>query len=114
MRGTHPHRLRFVALFLGIVVSFPQNLAPASSRMLYGTVTNDREPIRGAVVQLENCATLAVRSYITREDGRYHFSGLEHDVEYRVWAKRGDLRSPKKTLSQFNEKDSVRIDLILE
>jgi hypothetical protein len=66
------------------------------------------------VVQLENCATLEVRSYITQKDGQYHFSGLKYDVEYQVWAKRGDRHSPRKTVSQFNEKPSVSIDLMLE
>jgi hypothetical protein len=110
-------RLRFLglaALFLSLELVCVQNLAPASNRTLQGIVTNDREPIRGAVVQLENRATLEVRSYITQRDGQYHFSGLMPDVDYDVWAKRGDKRSPKKTLSQFNEKSSVRIDLILE
>jgi hypothetical protein len=107
-------RLRTVALLLGLAISCVQTLEPATNRLLQGTVTNDGEPIRGAVVQLENRATMEIRSYITQQDGQYHFSGLKYDVDYDVWAKRGDKRSPKKTLSQFNEKDSIRIDLILE
>jgi hypothetical protein len=115
----HPVRsglrhLPLVALILGVAILRAEYLAPAANRMLQGTVTNDGEPIRGAVVLLENRATLEVRSYITQQDCQYHFSGLNYDVDYDVWAKRGDKRSPKKTLSQFNEKTVVRIDLILE
>lgn len=107
-------RLRAVALLLGLAISCVQTLAPDTSRLLQGAVTNDGEPIRGAVVLLENRATLEIRSYITQQDGQYHFSGLKYDVDYDVWAKHGDKRSSRKTLSQFNERSFVRIDLILE
>jgi hypothetical protein len=107
-------RLPLVALIIGLAIFCAGNLAPAANRMLHGTVTNDGEPIRGAVVLLENRATLEVRSYITQQDGQYRFSGLKYDVDYDVWAKRGEKRSPKKNLSQFNAKDSVKIDLILD
>jgi len=91
-----------------------QNLVPAETRTVHGTVTNDGELIRGAVVQIENRATLQLRSYITQQDGEYHFANLQLDVDYDVWAKRGDRESKRQTLSQFNSKKLVRIDLVLE
>ena len=106
--------LRCAVLFLCLGVFCVQDLAPATGRTLRGTVTNDGEPMRGAVVQLENIATMEIRSYITQQDGQYHFSGLWSNVDYQVWARRANLHSVKKTLSQFNEKSSVRIDLILK
>jgi hypothetical protein len=102
-----------VALFLCIGIPWAHELA-AANRTLRGMVMNDGEPIRGAVVQLETCATLEIRTFITQNDGQYHFSGLTYGVDYQVWAKRGDRESRKKTLSQFNEQPSVTIDLILE
>jgi hypothetical protein len=91
-----------------------QNLVPAETRTVQGTVTNDGELIRGAVVQIENRATLQLRSYITQQDGEYHFANLQLDVDYDVWAKRGGKESKRQTLSQFNSKKVVRIDLVLE
>jgi hypothetical protein len=112
--------MKLAVLFLCVAASCAPNLSSAPSRSLDGTVTNDGEPIKGAVVQLENRATLEIRSYITQQDGQYHFAGLRFDVDYQVWAQRGDRgsqdyrRSQRKTLSQFNSKASVRIDLALE
>jgi len=115
----HPPRsklewLAFATLFLCCGIVWVQDLAPATDRTLRGTVTNDGEPMKGAVVQLENCATLEVRSYFTQQDGQYHFSGLRYGVDYQVWARRGDRQSGKMILSQFNEKSTVRIELILK
>jgi hypothetical protein len=91
-----------------------QILSPVETRTLSGIVTNDGEPIKGAVVQIENCATLQLRSFITQQDGGYHFAGLLFDVDYQVWAKRGAMESKRKTLSQFNGKKDVKIDLVLQ
>jgi hypothetical protein len=103
-----------VAVLLCVGVLLTQDPAAAADRALRGTVTNDGEPMRGVVVQLENCATLQIRTYITQKDGQYHFSGLMYGVDYEVWAKRGNQQSKRKILSQFNENRLVTIDLILE
>jgi hypothetical protein len=46
----------------------------ANSRSVQGLVTGpDDKPIAGAVVQLKDTRSLQVRSFITQEDGAYHF-----------------------------------------
>jgi uncharacterized protein YlaN (UPF0358 family) len=86
----------------------------AQTRVLRGSVTDGREPVRGAVVKLEDLTTLQVRSYITQRDGKYHFAGLSTDVDYQVWATREDKQSGKKILSKFNTSAQPIIDLKLE
>ena len=41
-------------------------------------------------MQLKDMRTLQVRSYITLDDGQYHFSGLRIDVDYELSAKSGE------------------------
>lgn len=106
--------MKMSARLLLLMVLCVPILSPVETRTVSGIVTNDGEPIRGAVVQIENCATLQLRSYITQQDGAYHFAGLLFDVDYQVWAKRGTLESKRKTLSQFDGKKEVKIDLVLQ
>ena len=84
------------------------------SRFLYGTVKDGVEPVRGAVVQLENLQTLEVRSYVTQKDGEYHFTGLNPDTDYQVWARRDDKESGKKMVSKFDSAARVKVDLALK
>jgi|SRR5580704_15488710 hypothetical protein len=106
--------MRIVVLLFCFAMLSVQSLVPAETRTVEGTVINNGEPIRGAVVQIENRATLQLRSYVTQQDGAYHFAGLPLDAEYQIWAKRGDMESKKQTVSQFNSKKLVKIDLVLE
>ncbi len=81
----------------------------AKLRSLMGLVVDAQEqPASGAVVQLKDMRTLQVRSFITQNDGQYHFSGLRPDIDYQVTAKFGDLTAAPRTLSIFdNRKEAV-------
>jgi hypothetical protein len=82
------------------------------SRSVSGTVRDkDGEPVRGAAVQIEDMLTLNIRSYITHKRGRYHFDGLYTNVDYRLWVERHDVFGPEKTLSRFDTRKKVMIDL---
>jgi hypothetical protein len=66
------------------------------------------EPANGAVVQLKDMRTLAVRSFITQGDGQYHFSGLRPDIDYQLTVKFGDMTAAPRTLSIFdNRKEAI-------
>lgn len=67
----------------------------------------------GTVVQCENTVTLNVQSYITREDGDYSFRDLSSDVDFVLRAHYKRWWSKPVTLSKFNEKRQVRIDLVI-
>ena len=66
-----------------------------------------------AVVQLKNTKTLQIRSFITQEDGSYHFAGLSTDVEYQLKADHEGATTSWKTLSVFNSKKTAVINLKL-
>ena len=87
----------------------------ANSRNVQGLITGaDEKPIGGAVVQLKDMRSLQVRSFITQDDGTYHFSGLKGDVEYQLTAKAGDASAGPKTLSIFDSRKEAIMNLKLD
>lgn len=80
----------------------------ANSRSVMGTVTTgDDKLAAGAVVQLKDMRTLQVRSFITLDDGQYHFSGLRADVDYELTAKHGEMTGTKKLSLFDNRKEAI-------
>lgn len=93
---------------------FAQKNEDSTTRTVEGTVTNTaNQPVAKAVVQLKNTKTLQIRSFITQEDGSYHFAGLGTDVEYQLKADHEGATSSWKTLSVFNSKKTAVINLRL-
>ena len=80
----------------------------ATLRNLQGTVTDkDDKPVVGAVVQLKDVRTLQMRSYISKENGEYHFSSLKIDDDYEVEARNNDTTSGPKKISIFDNRKIV-------
>ncbi len=102
-----------VVLGRGLVAQEPKKTREerreeANSRTAMGTVTSaDDKPLSGAVVQLKDMRTLQVRSFITLDDGQYHFSGLRNDIDYELTAKSGEMASTKKLSIFDNRKQAV-------
>jgi Carboxypeptidase regulatory-like domain len=87
----------------------------STTRTVEGRVTNaENRPVSDAVVQLKNTKTLQIRSFITQQDGNYHFAGLQTDVEYQLKADHGGVSTSWKTLSVFNSKKTPVINLKLK
>jgi Carboxypeptidase regulatory-like domain len=85
-----------------------------TTRTVEGTVTNAaNQTVAKAVVQLKNAKTLQIRSFITQDDGSYHFAGLSTDVEYQLKADHEGATTSWKTLSVFNSKKTAVINLKL-
>ena len=88
----------------------------AATRSVQGAVTTAADrPAVGAVVQLENTKTLQIRSFITKEDGIFHFYELGTDVDYKLRAedKSTGASSDTKTLSSFDSRKQAIINLKL-
>ncbi len=84
-------------------------------RNLSGTVTDrQHEPLRGAVVQVQEEGTQIVASYITDRQGHYRFRHLRGSTDYLVWATYRNQKSKEKTISQFDARHNVKIDLIIK
>jgi hypothetical protein len=112
----NPARAACIAIVL-LSASLPaqHKSQDTTTRNLEGVVKDAAgQPAAKAVVQLENTKNLQIRSFITQEDGSYHFAGLNPDVEYRVKAERGGATSSWKNLSVFNSKKIPVINLKLK
>jgi hypothetical protein len=97
-------------LFLGWLPCLPE----IEWRSVAGVVTDKRgNALPGAEVQLEDSIALSVRSYITRDDGRYHFSRVNANIDYTLKAKYRQYWSKPKALSQFNSAEHARVDLVI-
>lgn len=82
------------------------------TKQLQGKVLgNNDAPLSGAIVYLQNSRNNDIKSYITEKDGAYHFAGVAADTDYTVWASFKGKKSPTKTVSSFDTRKSVYIDL---
>jgi hypothetical protein len=81
-------------------------------RSVEGTVRSaDDTLIVGAVVQLKDTKSLQVRSFITKDDGTFHFQGLSPNVDYELKAEYQGNSSDTKTLSVFDSRTKAVIHL---
>jgi hypothetical protein len=84
-------------------------------RTVQGTVTDAAgNQVDGAIVQLKNTKTLQIRSFVTQEHGAYYFHGLSPDVDYEIRADYQGASSSTKTMSSFDSRKEVSINLKLE
>ena len=87
----------------------------ATERTVQGTVTDsDGNFVNGAAVQLKDARTRQVRSFITQENGTYHFSNLKIDNDYDLKADYKGSTSGWKTLSVFDTRKEPVMNLKLD
>ena len=81
-------------------------------RTIEGFVCNDEgTPIQGAVVYLQDSKSLAVKSYLSDAQGRFHFRQLSMGLDFDLWAELNGKRSKSKNISQFNSKTDLKYKL---
>ncbi len=103
-----------IAVILLASVALAADENAEGTRTVQGIVTGaDSNPVDGAVVQLNDTRTLQIRSFVTKDDGAYHFAGLSTNDEYEIHAEHDGASSGKKRLDVFNRKKIAKIDLRL-
>ncbi len=114
-----PRRALNAAYVVAVVVlmsSLAAHAAPdkkdkEQGRLLYGKVLDQQDnPVINAIVYLTNSRTHAVRTYIIGQDGTYRFPGLSM-ADYEVYAQYKSRKSDTKSVSQFDDRSQVYIDL---
>jgi hypothetical protein len=84
-------------------------------RLLFGKVLDPRDnPVPDAVVYLTNSRTRAVKTYIVGQDGTYRFPALSAAIDYEVYAQYKGRKSDSKSVSQFDDRSEVYIDLRID
>jgi hypothetical protein len=71
----------------------------------------DNAPIKGAIVYLQSSRNSDVKTFISGDDGSYRFAALSADTDYTVWAAHNGKKSPTKTVSSFDTRKLVYLDL---
>ena len=118
------HRMSFknAALIVGallLVVSVAAHAAPdkkdkTQGRLLLGKVLDQQDnPVASAIVYLTNPRTHAVKTYLIGQDGTYRFPSLS-TVDYEVYAQYKGHKSDTKSVSQFDDRSQVYIDLKID
>lgn len=86
-----------------------------NTRLLVGRVLDHADsPLANAVVYLTNSRTRAVKTYIVSGDGAYRFPSLQPNVDYEVYAQHNGRKSDTKTVSQFDDRPQVSINLKID
>jgi hypothetical protein len=100
-------------LILGAVASAsPDKKDKAAGRLLFGKVLDPQDnPLPDAVVYLTNTRTRAVKTYIVGADGTFRFPALSTAIDYEVYAQYKGKKSAAKSVSQFDDRSQVYIDL---
>ncbi len=96
----------------GLAHASPDKKDKNVGRLLYGKVLDGRDnPVVNAVVYLTNTRTRTVKTYIVNQDGTYRFPALSSAVDYEVYAQFNGHKSDTKSVSQFDDRSQVYIDL---
>ncbi len=108
-----------VVLLMGLAVaSLPADAKDKSGdagRLLTGRVVDKQDaPLPSSVVYLANTRTRAVKTFIVGQDGEYRFPALSPNVDYEVYAQYKDRKSDTKTVSQFDTRSTVNINLKID
>ena len=113
-------RLQWLVTILTLALVIPaaaqkKDKEDTTKRSVQGVVVDSSEnPAEGAVVQLKDTKTLQIRSFITKQDGAYHFHGLSRDIDYELKAEHQGAASNSKTLSSFDSRRLAVMNLKVE
>lgn len=108
--------LAAVTIVGGVAASAP--LAHAQNfgqRTIEGLVYNeDGKTIDGATVFLKNIKTHNVRSFTTQAGGVFRFAQVGMVDDYEVWAEHAKTKSAVKTISSFDSRKEMHMELKLK
>ena len=87
-------------------------LAAQQNRSVEGMVVDANDnPLPGAIVYLSSSTSRGVRTYIVGDDGRYAFHALPPNTDLSLQAVYHKAKSPTRTVSQFDTRATIHIDL---
>lgn len=113
------------SLCLFLLLLFLASLSPAAAqdakreaqlRTVHGVIMEKASdaPVSSAVVFLKNTRNNDVRSYISDPEGNYRFSGLDPNTDYELHAEKDGAKSSTRTVSSFDSKKEIVLNLKLE
>jgi Carboxypeptidase regulatory-like domain len=107
--------LVLIGLAAASLLAYAKDKSGDGGRLLTGRVADKQDaPLPSAVVYLANTRTRAVKTFIVGQDGMYRFPALSPNVDYEVYAQYQDHKSDTKTVSQFDTRPTVNINLKID
>lgn len=101
-----------LTLLGSLAAASPDKKEKTSGRLLLGKVLDPQDnPLPDAVVYITNTRTRAVKTYIVGADGTYRFPALSTAVDYEIYAQFRGKKSDTKSVSQFDDRSQVYLDL---
>jgi len=101
-----------LAILGALASASPDKKDKPTGRLLYGKVLDPQDnPLPDAVVYVTNTRNKAVKTYIVGPDGSYRFPALSTATDYEVYAQFKGKKSDTKSVSQFDDRSQVYIDL---
>jgi Carboxypeptidase regulatory-like domain len=105
----------FVLLSLALPARPQGSKREAELRTVRGvTLDKSDTPVPSAVVFLKNTRSNTIRSYISDGQGNYRFSGLDPNIDYEVHAEKDGAQSITRTVSSFDNKKEIVLNLKIE
>ena len=102
-------------MFCALSSATPDKKDKQNGRLLYGKVLDPQDnPLPDSVVYVTNVRTRAVKTYIVSSDGTYRFPSLSTAVDYEIYAQFKGHKSDTKSLSQFDDRSQVYLDLKID
>ncbi|HLV88754.1 MAG TPA: carboxypeptidase-like regulatory domain-containing protein [Candidatus Sulfotelmatobacter sp.] len=99
----------------GVSSGSPDKKDKSAGRLLFGKVLDPQDnPLPDSVVYLTNTRTRAVKTYIVGSDGTYRFPALSTAIDYEIYAQYKGHKSDTKSVSQFDERSQVYLDLKID
>lgn len=104
-----------VLMFASMAGATPDKKDKSTGRLVLGKVLDHQDnPLPDAIVYLTNTRTRSVKTYIVGQDGGYRFPALSTAIDYEIYAQYKGRKSDTKSVSQFDDRSEVYIDLRID
>jgi hypothetical protein len=99
-------------LFIVAAVTGINHSQASPLRTIHGIVVDAKgEPVSASIVYLHDERTNAIRTYVTDPHGRFRFSGISYNTDYRIHAEHEGLPSAVRRISAHNTNKLIKLDL---
>ena len=114
MKKTFAVAVFLLLVSLAFAAPFQKDKGPTGRLLLGKVLDRGDNPLPNAVVYLTNTRTRSVKTYIVSSDGSYRFPALSPNIDYEVYAQYSGHKSDSKTVSQFDNRQQVNINLKID